>query len=289
MAIYAIGDVQGCYDPLRRLLDLLRFDPALDRLWLVGDLINRGPHSLEVLRLVHGLGERAVVVLGNHDLTLLAVAAGQVKPKRKDTFHSILDAPDRDELLDWLRRCPLLHHDPALGFTMVHAGLPPPWGLDLAQRCAAEVEATLRGPDYPEFLMRMFGGEPRRWRDDLTGHDRLRFTVNALTRMRFCTADGTLSFSEKGSPGSQDPALLPWFAAPGRRNADLHIVFGHWAALGYYRAPGIYALDSGCVWGNRLTAIRLDEPGAPSWSVPAVAPSIPTLVSAGAGNLREKP
>ena len=277
MAVYAIGDIQGCFDPLRRLLDLLRFDPTSDRLWLVGDLINRGPHSLEVLRLVHGLGERAVVVLGNHDLTLLAIAAGQVKPKRKDTFHSILDAPDHDELLDWLRRCPLLHHGPVLGFPMVDAGLPPQWDLELAQRCAAEVEAALRGPGYRDFLGRMFGGEPRRWRDDLTGYDRLRFIVNALTRMRFCTVDGKLSFADKGSLGSQKPDLLPWFAVPGRRNTDLNIVFGHWAALGYYRAPGIYALDSGCVWGNRLTAIRLDAPDAPDWSVPALdRPTLPT-------------
>jgi bis(5'-nucleosyl)-tetraphosphatase (symmetrical) len=276
MAVYAIGDVQGCYDPLQRLLDLLHFDPVVDTLWLVGDLINRGPHSVEVLRLVQGLGERAAVVLGNHDLTLLAVAAGQVKPKRKDTFHSILDAPDGAELLDWLRRRPLLHHDPALGFTMVHAGLPPQWDLELARRGAQEVEAALRGPNGEDFLGRMFGGEPRRWRDDLTGYDRLRFIVNALTRMRFCTADGTLSFAEKGPPGSQEPGLLPWFAVPRRRNADLHIVFGHWAALGYYRAPGIYALDSGCVWGNRLTAIRLDAPGVPAWSVPALnLPPVP--------------
>jgi diadenosine tetraphosphatase ApaH/serine/threonine PP2A family protein phosphatase len=166
-------------------------------------------------------------------------------------FHSILDAPDHDELLDWLRRCPLLHHDPALGFTMVHAGLPPQWDLALARRCAAEVEGTLRGPLCEEFLARMFGGEPRRWRDDLTGYDRLRFTVNALTRMRFCAVDGALSFSEKGSPGSQGSGLLPWFTVPDRRNADLNLVFGHWAALGYYRAPGVFALDSGCVWGNR--------------------------------------
>lgn len=270
MAVYAIGDIQGCYAPLRRLLDVLRFDPAADVLWLVGDLVNRGPQSVEVLRLVHALGERAVVVLGNHDLTLLAVAAGQVQPKRKDTFHSILDAPDCDELLDWLRRRPLLHHDSALGFTMIHAGLPPQWDLELAQRCAAELETTLCGPHYEAFLARMFGGEPRRWRDDLAGYDRLRFTVNALTRMRFCTADGTLSFSEKGPLGSQGSGLLPWFAVPGRRNAGLKLVFGHWAALGYYRAPGVYALDSGCVWGNRLTAIRLDETGVPAWSVPAV-------------------
>jgi len=276
MAVYAIGDVQGCYDPLRRLLDLLCFDPVADTLWLVGDLINRGPHSVEVLRLLRGLGERVIAVLGNHDLTLLAVAAGHAKPKRKDTFHSILDAPDRAGLLDWLRCRPMLHHDPALGFAMVHAGLPPQWDLALAQSCAAEVEGVLRGPLCDEFLARMFGGEPRRWRDDLAGYDRLRFTVNALTRMRFCAEDGTLSLSGKGPPGSQGPGLLPWFAVPDRRSADLNLVFGHWAALGYYRAPGVFALDSGCVWGNRLTAVRLDEPGVPAWSVPAVnLPPVP--------------
>ncbi|RUQ36095.1 MAG: symmetrical bis(5'-nucleosyl)-tetraphosphatase [Candidatus Competibacteraceae bacterium] len=275
MAVYAIGDIQGCYDPLRRLLDLLRFDPTADTLWLVGDLVNRGPQSVEVLRLVRDLGDRAIAVLGNHDLTLLAVAAGQVKPKRKDTFHSVLDAPDGAALLDWLRHCPLLHHDAELGFTLVHAGLPPQWDLVQAQACAAEVAATLRSPRCAEFLGSMFGGEPRRWQEDLTGNDRLRFTINALTRMRFCTADGTLSFSEKGPPGSQKPGLLPWFSVPRRRSADLRIVFGHWAALGYYRAPGLYALDSGCVWGNRLTAIRLDEANAPAWSVAAV--SLPPL------------
>lgn len=269
MAVYAIGDIQGCYEPLQRLLELLKFDPAADRLWLVGDLVNRGPHSVEVLRLMHGLSEQVVAVLGNHDLTLLAVAAGQVKPKRKDTFHTILEASDRDELLDWLRQCPLLHHDAELGFTLVHAGLPPQWDLALARRSAAEVEAVLRGPNCEKFMARMFGGEPRCWQSDLVGYDRLRFTVNALTRMRFCTAEGVLSFAEKGAPGSEGIGLMPWFAAPSRRNADLNIVFGHWAALGYYRAPGIYALDSGCVWGNRLTAIRLDEAGEPAFSVQA--------------------
>lgn len=271
MAVYAIGDIQGCYEPFRRLLDVLRFDPAADALWLVGDLINRGPQSLAVLRFVRDLGERAVAVLGNHDLTLLAVAAGHVKPKRKDTFDSILQAPDRAELLDWLRRCPLLHHDPLLDFTMVHAGLPPQWDLALAQRCAAEVETVLRGPSATDFLGQMFGGEPRRWRDDLSGYNRLRFITNALTRMRFCTPNGALSFDDKGPPGSQSSGLLPWFAVADRRSKNLHLVFGHWAALGYYREPGIFALDSGCVWGNRLTAIRLDEPGIPAWSVPATS------------------
>jgi bis(5'-nucleosyl)-tetraphosphatase (symmetrical) len=274
MAIYAIGDIQGCYEPLRRLLDRLNFDPATDRLWLVGDLVNRGPQSVDVLRLVSGLGERAVTVLGNHELTLLAVAAGQAKPKRKDTFHTVLDAPDAAELLDWLRQRPLLHHDAELGFTLVHAGLPPQWDLPLAQRSAAELETVLRGPDGAAFLGRMFGSEPRCWRNDLSGDDRLRFIVNALTRIRFCKMDGTLAFAEKGPPGSQEKGLLPWFAVPGRRSADLKIIFGHWAALGYYRAPGIYALDSGCAWDNRLTAIRLDAPDVPAFSVPAIL--IPT-------------
>ena len=270
MAVYALGDIQGCYEPLQRLLDLLNFDPAADRLWLVGDLVNRGPQSVDVLRLLRELGEQAITVLGNHDLTLLAVAAGQVKPKRKDTFHTVLDAPDAAELLGWLRQQPLLHHDEQLGFTLVHAGLPPQWDLPLAQRCAAELETVLRGPDASDFLGRMFGAEPRRWRSGLTGYDRLRFIVNALTRIRFCTVDGALSLAENGPPGSQGKSLLPWFAVPGRRNANLNILFGHWAALGYYRAPGIYALDSGCVWGNRLTAIRLDASDAPVFSVPAV-------------------
>ena len=179
------------------------------------------------------------------------------------------------ELLDWLRRRPLLHHDAELGFTLVHAGLPPQWDLPLAQRSAAELETVLRGPDGAKFLGRMFGGEPRRWRSDLSGDDRLRFIVNALTRIRFCTVEGALSLAENGPPGSQSKGLLPWFAVPGRRSADLKIIFGHWAALGYYRAPGIYALDSGCVWGNRLTAIRLDAPDVPAFSVPAMPMPLP--------------
>lgn len=269
MAIYAIGDIQGCYEPLQRLLDALRFDASTDTLWLVGDLVNRGPQSVAVLRLLRQLGERAIAVLGNHDLTLLAVAAGKVAARQKDTFHHILDAADAGELLDWLRQRPMLHHDASLGFTMTHAGLPPQWDLALAQSCAAQVEATLRGKKWPEFMGKMFGTEPRVWRDDLRGNQRRRFTINALTRMRFCTADGVLSFTEKGTLGSQAPQLMPWFAVPQRRNAGLNLIFGHWAALGYYRAPGIYAIDSGCVWGKSLTAIRLDAPDIPAFSVPA--------------------
>lgn len=260
MAVYAIGDVQGCYDPLQRLLEELHFDPVQDTLWFAGDLINRGPQSLQVLRFIHSLGESAIAVLGNHDLALLVVAEGFMKPRSKDTFQAILEAPDREPLLEWLRYRPLLHYDADLGFIMVHAGLAPQWDLYQALGCAAEVEAALRGPDYRTLLAQLFGSEPRRWRDDLQGIERLRFIVNCLTRMRFCSDEGVLCLDQNGPPGSQPPGLRPWFTVPGRRNADLNIVFGHWAALGYYRDQGIYALDSGCVWGNRLTALRLDAP-----------------------------
>lgn len=260
MAVYAIGDVQGCYDPLQRLLAGLRFDPGQDVLWLVGDLVNRGPQSLQVLRLLRSLGDSAICVLGNHDLTLLAVAAGCRLTRAKDTFHEVLSAPDGEELIAWLRRRPLLHHDPGLGFTMVHAGLAPQWDLAQALSAAAEVEGTLRGSDYQAFLARMFGNEPRLWRDGLQGVERLRFITNCLTRIRYCTPEGALNLKQKGPPGSQSPGLLPWFHVPGRRNAGLNIVFGHWSTLGYYREPGVYALESGCYWGNTLTALRLDGP-----------------------------
>jgi bis(5'-nucleosyl)-tetraphosphatase (symmetrical) len=267
MAVYAIGDIHGCYDQFMRLLDLLKFDPNVDRLWLVGDLVNRGPNSIAVLRLVRSLGNRAIMVLGNHDLTLLAILAGQVKTRNKDTFKSILEAPDRHELLEWLRYRPLLHHDSILGFTMIHAGLPPQWDLSLARRCASEVEDILRGVGYEQFLAQMFVNAPLYWRENLTGYDRFCFIANSLTRTRFCTEGGVMSFIAKGPIGSQPVGLLPWFNIPNRRNANFNIVFGHWSALGYHRAPGIFAIDSGCVWGNRLTAIRLDTQNIPDWSI----------------------
>ena len=259
MAVYAIGDVQGCYTPLCRLLDQLRFDSSCDQLWLTGDLVNRGPESSKVLGLVRSLQDAAVTVLGNHDLTLLAVAEGFVKARRKDTFYDILDAPEAAEHLDWIRHCPLLHHDAKLGFTMVHAGLAPQWDLAQAQVCAAELEETLRGLAYRGFLAHMFGEQPDHWDNNLAGMERLRCIVNICTRMRFCTANGRLDFGAKGAPGSQPLGLMPWFQIPARRNADLNIIFGHWAALGYYREPGIYALDSGCVWGQHLTALQIDQ------------------------------
>ncbi|AHF05088.1 diadenosine tetraphosphatase [Marichromatium purpuratum 984] len=261
MAIYAIGDIQGCHSELMALLERLAFDPARDRLWFAGDLVNRGPDSLAVLRFVRGLGERAVVVLGNHDLHLLALAAGNRKHAGKSTLGAVLDAPDRDVLLDWLRHRPLLHHDAALGYAMVHAGLAPQWDLAEAIDCAAELEGVLRGPHHRDFLRAMYGNQPARWSGALRGTERWRFITNAFTRLRYCTADGTLAFKEKGVLGAQSPGLLPWFQVPGRRSAASRILFGHWSTLGYRAGDNTWALDSGCLWGGALTAVRLDPEG----------------------------
>jgi len=255
MSVYAISDVQGCYDALRELLDKLQFDPARDRLWFAGDLVNRGPQSLEVLRFVKSLGDSALTVLGNHDLHLLAVDAG-VKNKDKD-LKAILEAPDRRELIDWLRRQPLLHHDAELGFTLVHAGLSPQWDLATAQACARELETVLRGDAYFDFLKVMYGDRPRKWRTWLRGDRRLRYICNCFTRIRFCTRNGKLALAEKGAPGSQPPNFVPWFDVPGRANKNLQLVFGHWSTLGAFHAPGVFALDTGCVWGGALTALEL--------------------------------
>ncbi|MGD8308867.1 MAG: symmetrical bis(5'-nucleosyl)-tetraphosphatase [Chromatiales bacterium] len=258
MATYAIGDVQGCYEELRRLLDRLAFDPAVDRLWLVGDLVNRGPHSLRTLRFVRDLGDTAVTVLGNHDLHLLALAYGNARHASGRSLERVLDAPDRDELMDWLRTRPVLHQDPELGFTLVHAGLPPQWDLAAALARAQELEETLAGPGCAAFLRAMYGNEPALWRDDLEGHDRLRFITNCLTRLRYCDPEGRLALAEKGPPGTQPPPLLPWFQVPGRATAEERILFGHWSTLGYREGDNVWALDSGCLWGGRLTALRID-------------------------------
>ncbi|MBK1723335.1 symmetrical bis(5'-nucleosyl)-tetraphosphatase [Thiocystis violacea] len=259
MSTYAIGDIQGCYAELRRLLDRLAFDPSSDRLWFVGDLVNRGPQSLEVLRFVRDLGDAAIVVLGNHDLHLLAVAAGNAKHAKKSTLDAILDAPDRDALLDWLRHRPLLHHDADIGLTMIHAGLPPEWNLQEARRYAAELEAVLRGDGYRDFLHVMYGNRPNRWSSGLAGMDRLRFITNCLTRLRFCEPDGTLALKEKGEIGSQAKGRLPWFQMPGRRTRQDRIVFGHWSTLGFWSGDNVWAIDSGCLWGGALTALVLDQ------------------------------
>lgn len=259
MAVYAIGDIQGCFHELQQLLTQLRFDPARDRLWFAGDLVNRGPHSLETLRFVRSLGPAALTVLGNHDLHLLAIASEPSKLKAKDTLHPILDASDRDELLDWLRRQPLLHHDTDLGYTLVHAGLPPQWDLQQAQQYAKEVETQLRSANYANFFNHMYGDEPTQWSDRLTGWDRLRFITNCFTRLRYCDAEGHLALSYKGAPGSQPAHLKPWFEHAHRRSRDLNILFGHWSTLGKRTDAGIYPLDSGCLWGGQLSALRLDS------------------------------
>lgn len=271
MAVYAIGDVQGCHDDLLRLLDRVRYEPADDLLWFCGDLVNRGPASLEALRFVKRLGDRAVTVLGNHDLHLVAAARDPKRRREGDTFDAILDAPDRDELVDWLRRRPLLHHDAALGYVLVHAGLPPQWDLADAGACAREVEDMLAGDGHGEFIDRMYGDQPDLWSESLEGVDRWRFIVNCFTRMRFVDADGRVSLKDKGPPGTQAPGLVPWFEHPERRSRDLHIVFGHWSTLGQQPGGGVYPLDTGCVWGGRLTALQLDEDGG--WfSVGCAAP-----------------
>ncbi len=277
MAAYAIGDVQGCHERLLALLDVIGFDCARDRLWFCGDLVNRGPDSLATLRLVCSLGDAAVTVLGNHDLHLLAVAEGGLPPYRKDTLHDVLHAPDREALIDWLRTRPLLHHDAELGFTMVHAGLPPQWDLAQAQACAREVESVLVGDDYREFLHRMYGDQPLQWSPGLAGWDRLRFITNCFTRLRYCDDQGRLCLKAKGPPGTQPPPCRPWFAVPGRASRALNVVFGHWSTLGPRTEPGVFALDTGCVWGGRLTALRLDA-GHRTWSV-----GCPEAVAAHAG------
>ncbi|OGI37410.1 MAG: bis(5'-nucleosyl)-tetraphosphatase (symmetrical) [Candidatus Muproteobacteria bacterium RBG_16_64_10] len=267
MAVWAIGDIQGCYQPLDRLLKQIRFDTSRDTLWFTGDLVNRGPDSLRVLRFVRGLGDRAITVLGNHDLHLLAVDAGQ-PARRRDTFDEVLRAPDRRALVDWLRQQPLLHHDHGLGYTMVHAGLLPGWTLDDAARLAAEAEAVLKDARLNDFVAHMYGNLPDRWSEQLHGHDRTRVIINAFTRLRYCDLDGGMDLHQKGAPGSQPADLLPWFAVPKRRNRDLRVVFGHWSTLGRYSDHGVIGLDSGCVWGVELTAVRLDTREPEFVSVP---------------------
>lgn len=260
MATYAIGDLQGCLDPLERLLDYIGFTPEADRIWFVGDLVNRGPQSLEVLRFVRKLGDSASTVLGNHDLHLLMQAAGYGKTNKEDTLAGILAAPDRDELLAWLRAQPLFHVED--GWGMVHAGLLPAWDVAQAQALSDEVHAALDTPDYVDFLTHMWGSEPAAWRDDLAGWDRLRVVVNAMTRMRFVWPDGRMEFRAPGAKGPPErgPAgCLPWFDVPGRRSADHAIVCGHWSALGFRKTENLVALDSGCLWGGSLTAMRLED------------------------------
>lgn len=257
MSIYAVGDVQGCHDELLILLDRIKFDPGQDRAWFVGDLVNRGPKSLATLRTIRSLGDAAVIVLGNHDLHLLAVASGISRTKHRDTFADVLTAPDRDELLDWLRHRPLIHTNGE--FYLIHAGLPPQWNMDQAQNLAREAEEALQLNEGREFLDNMYGDEPKCWDDTLSGWERLRFITNCFTRLRYCRSDGRIDLKQKGRPGTQPKDLLPWFEVPGRRSLGAKILYGHWSTLKFHAHQGTWCLDTGCLWGGELTALRLDE------------------------------
>jgi bis(5'-nucleosyl)-tetraphosphatase (symmetrical) len=279
MPTYAVGDVQGCYAELAELVALINFNQERDQLWFVGDLVNRGPQSLEVLRYVRSLGTAAVTVLGNHDLHLLAVAFGSDERLRADdTLEGILKARDCDDLLDWLRQQPLLHHDAHLNYTLIHAGLPPQWDLRTAQSCARELEMALRNDAaMKELFAHLYGNQPDRWSESLRGTDRLRFIVNCFTRLRACDADGRLNLKFKGTLQSIPEGFYPWFRTPRRRSEKNPIVCGHWSALDFYDSRNtderVLAIDTGCVWGGRLCAVRLDKPSEPLW-VPSRQPRI---------------
>jgi bis(5'-nucleosyl)-tetraphosphatase (symmetrical) len=259
VATYAIGDVQGCFDELQRLLKKIRFDPKADRLWFTGDLVNRGPKSLEVMRFAKGLGNRAIAVLGNHDLHLVATQLGG-RHSRKDTFQDVLHARDADELLDWLRGLPLVHVEG--DWVLVHAGLPPQWSVGDAEDACGEAARLIASHRSDEFFhSHMYGDEPDRWSAKLRGWDRLRFVINCCTRLRVCTPEGVIDLGHKGAPGDAPDGLIPWFTVPGRRTAHETVLFGHWSALGRVHWPdyNAYGLDTGCVWGRELTALRLDD------------------------------
>ena len=257
MATYVIGDVQGCFESLQKLLEACAFQADEDMLWFVGDLVNRGPESLQTLYFVRDLGERAVVVLGNHDLHLLGVWAGHRQFHHTDTLAPVLEAPDCDALMHWLRHRRIAHFEH--GVLMVHAGVWPGWSLEDTLRHAQELEAALRSPDYARVFAQLYGSTPAQWSDELAGAERLRAMTNVFTRMRFCRPDGELDFHHKGRLGSAPPPLLPWFDVPGRKTAGLPIVCGHWSALGLYLREDLLALDTGCLWGGKLTALRLDD------------------------------
>lgn len=263
MAIYAIGDLQGCYDPLMRLLDKLRFDPRQDTLWFAGDLVNRGKQSLETLRFVRSLRDAAVCVLGNHDISLLAAHHGLRKAHK--SLKPLLDAPDYLELIHWLAQRPLLHVDAPLGYALSHAGIPPQWDLATAQACAREVETALSSPGVAEWLAQVYGDQPDTWNPADSQPDRHRYILNAFTRMRYCRTDGSLEFAAKGNPFAEKKSpdvsnteLIPWFTVPRRQALGVTTLFGHWSTLGYYNGNYVIALDTGCVWGGQLSAIRID-------------------------------
>jgi len=260
MPNYAIGDIQGCFDSLKDLLKKFNFDESKDTLWLTGDLVNRGPKSLETLRFIKNLKGNHRIVLGNHDLHLLSVASNAHPGFKEDTFQDILKAPDRDELIAWLSNQPLIQHDKNLGFTMIHASLAPDWDLDIALQLSKEIEDVIQSDNAFLFFEKMYGDTPIKWTDELTGFNRLRCITNYFTRGRAVTFDGSLSLKYAGKKNDIPDNLTPWFKLPNRKNADLKIIFGHWAALGGVTdTPNTYALDTGCVWGYKLTAMRLED------------------------------
>jgi len=272
MPTYAIGDVQGCFKELLRLLDEINFDETNDRLWFVGDIVNRGPASLDVLNFIMKLGNSAVTVLGNHDLHLAAVAEGVMPPKKSDTLTAILTSPDKQELIAWFRQQELMLHDKDLNFSMIHAGLPPQWGIDQALELATEVTEVLNSENYLSFLEVMYGNLPNTWNENLTGNDRLRFIVNCFTRMRYLNDKDELKFSEKGAPGSQADHLTPWFMIDERESKHDKIIFGHWSTVHLgtiqdFTPYNVYPIDTGCLWGGELTAMRLEDEKL--FSVPA--------------------
>lgn len=253
---FLIGDLQGCRAPFERLLAEIDFSPSRHRLHVLGDLVNRGPDNLGVLRRLAGFGDAATCLLGNHDLHLLAVAAGVRKPHRSDTIDDILQSPEREHWLDWLRHCRMA--DQAHGWLLVHAGVPPQWSAEQTIALAAEVEAMLRSERLDEFLRQMYGNEPARWHDDLQGVARWRVIVNALTRIRFCSDDGTMDFIVKEGADAAPPGMKPWFQIATRRTAETPVAFGHWSTIGLIRQPTLLSLDTGCVWGRQLSAARID-------------------------------
>ncbi len=264
MSTYAIGDVQGCYAEFIQLLDEINFNEQNDILWFVGDLVNRGPDSLKTLQFIKSLGNNAKVVLGNHDFHLLAIANNIRKPHKKDTLDEVINADDASELLTWLRQRPLHFHDSELKFTMVHAGLPPQWSLQEAKELASETESLIRSQQFDEFLNHMYGNQPDSWSSSLTGNERYRFIINCFTRIRYVDQNGRIDMDEKGAPGSQADSLLPWYKIKNRKTMTDKIIFGHWSTIHLgneknFSQYNVYPLDTGCLWGGELTAMRLED------------------------------
>ena len=264
MSTYAIGDLQGCFSELNELLDIINFNETTDQLWFVGDIINRGPESLACLRFVKSLGNNARTVLGNHELHLLAVANNVCNLHRKDTLDEILNSDDAEELLNWIRNLPLLVNDNELNFVMSHAGLPPQWTLKETQKFAQETEVLLRGDDFNDFIKCLYGDEPDEWTESLKGYDRHRFIINALTRIRYCYADGRLNLTAKNAPGKEENHLIPWYSLPNRQTNKNKIIFGHWSTVHLgnvkdFKQFNVYPLDTGCLWGGYMTAMRLED------------------------------